>query len=348
MPERRGALPGPGATVVRNRRTVAEERRAAILGNHLRQMRALITGGSGFLGSYLCRRLASAGWDMFVAATSRAGEHRLQDLKIARFLLVDVRDWSRIRQLVAEVPCEVVFHIAGQGRGDQPHDLIATNVQGTAHVLDAVAEVCPRARVIVVGSSAEYGDQGSRPIRENQVPNPRGTYAVSKWCQTILSLDAANRGLDVQVARLFNLIGQEQSTSYVLGSLTHQFRLMRQTGRPSAIRLGRTDTVRDFIDVRDVADALVRLAESGRSGEVYNVASGTGRTIAQCIETLVRLTGIRPKLEVAPELVRPDDVLVSVADNTKIHADTGWVPARSFDQSLADCLAVPDATNEVA
>lgn len=262
--------------------------------------------------------------------------------KISRFAPVDVRDWEGVKRVVGETKCDVLFHLAGSGDVHPSRDLIATNVQGTVHVLDALAEKCPDARVIVVGSSAEYGDQGSDPIRENQVPNPRGPYAVSKRCQTILALDAANRGLDVQVARLFNPIGPGQSTGYVLGSLTHQFRLMREVGQVSRIRLGRTDTVRDFIDVRDVAEALVRLVERGCSGEIYNVASGTGRTIAQCIETLVRLTGMRPEQEVAPELVRPSDVLVAVADTTKIRAHTAWQPARTFDESLADSL-VPDA-----
>jgi GDP-4-dehydro-6-deoxy-D-mannose reductase len=111
------------------------------------------------------------------------------------------------------------------------------------------------------------------------------------------------------------------------------------------VRLGRLDTVRDFVDVRDIAGALVALAREGQPGEVYNVATGIGRPLGELVRLLTELTGLRPEIETVPALVRPDDVPVSVGSAAKLRQMVRWEPQFDLRESLADMLReAEDAT----
>jgi GDP-4-dehydro-6-deoxy-D-mannose reductase len=142
--------------------------------------------------------------------------------------------------------------------------------------------------------------------------------------------------LDIVNTRSFNHFGPRQNERFVLSGFAKQAAEIKKGIREPVIRAGDLRIIRDFIDVRDVVKAYLLLLREGTAGEVYNVCSGTGRTIGECLSTLIGIAGIRCEITRSDSLVRPADNPVIVGDNKKISACTGWSPEIPFESGLSD------------
>jgi GDP-4-dehydro-6-deoxy-D-mannose reductase len=148
---------------------------------------------------------------------------------------------------------------------------------------------------------------------------------------------ARRTGLRVVVARAFPHTGPGQSEKYALPAIASRLRTARRIGAP-VIKTGNLDPVRDYLDVRDVAAAYRHLAERGRPGAVYNVASGSGHALRELVDRMAALLGLRVIVEPDPALARANDLRHLVGDASSLRRDTGWVPAVPLEQTLRDLL----------
>jgi len=291
-------------------------------------MRALITGGKGFVGQWLSAHLKDRGDDVAII-----------DLE------TDVADGAAVRRVMSDVRPDAVYHLAAMTHvGDSwehPSQVLRVNVLGTAEILAAARAIPELPRVLVVSSAEVYGVVGTDqlPLDEHTATLPASPYAASKLAAEAVALQAwRGYGQPVMVVRPFNHIGPGQSPNFFVPALAKRIVEARRAGAGS-LPVGTLTTRRDFTDVRDVVVAYRRLIEAGEPGGVYNVCSGRDVAMAEVARDLLRLAGADLELVTDPALVRPVDVPRLRGDATLLRETTGWVPVIPLATTLADVLA---------
>jgi GDP-4-dehydro-6-deoxy-D-mannose reductase len=291
----------------------------------LRAVRVLVTGAGGFVGRVLLPRLTAAGW-----------------IPVGRDLDLDVTDAQATEASVAQIAPDGIVHLAAQSSVAQSLDdadqTFHVNFIGARNVLDAVVRRAPRCRVLLVGSGDEYGSARgtAAPVSEQAPLRPGSPYARTKACADLLGAVYAQRGVDVIRARPFNHTGPGQRDSFVVASFARQIAEIELGRRPSRIRVGNLESVRDFLDVEDVVNAYALLLERRVPAGVYNVASGHGVSIEGLLEQLLAHSTARPRIEVDPARHRPTDCLVG--DAGRLRTATGWAPSIPLSRTLARTL----------
>jgi nucleoside-diphosphate-sugar epimerase len=224
-------------------------------------------------------------------------------------------------------------------RDDSPSHLFGTNVEGTIDFLEAVADAGPQIERIVIGSSGSvYGDPSGLPLREDAPCEPNDYYAVSKLAQEHAArILAAQRRLPVVVARIFNIIGAGQDERHVAGRFASQIAAIGAGAAPARLEVGDLSTARDFIDVRDVARALVILASGPEARGTYNVAAGVETPIGEILGILLDVARLRGMVSVDRTYSRASDVPRAFASIERLRA-AGYAPTVSLAQSLVDVL----------
>jgi GDP-4-dehydro-6-deoxy-D-mannose reductase len=221
--------------------------------------------------------------------------------------------------------------------------LLDANVVATQNLLDAACALENPPRVIVTGSSAEYGYAGTGPIAESAPLRPVGAYGVSKAAADLLARSyAAVRELPVAVVRPFNLVGPGQSDAYLCGKIARQA-VEIDLGHRDEISLSDLSSRRDFVDVRDMVAAcwsLASIPDFGNrcAGKAFNIGSGNARSVADVLEIVSKITGKRYPV-LLPDQEPPVAVPTQRSDNTLITATCGWKPSLTLSQSLKDMLA---------
>lgn len=308
--------------------------------------RVLVTGASGFVGAYLLRAVAARYPQARLYTTALHAHEDTHTHGIeAHVLVADMRDPTAVRAAVQDAQPNLIFHLAGQASvvaaWADPAGTLATNAGGTIHLLEAVRTSVPTARVLLIGSSEQYGPvaPADNPISERQSQHPTNPYAVSKAAQELIGLQyMAAYGLDVVCARAFNHFGPRQLEHYVVASFARQLASIERGMAPPRLMVGNLSAQRDFLPVEDVVAAYLALAERGRSGEVYNVGSGVPHAISAVLESLIACAAIDVRVEVDSARLRPVDVPLAYADVTKLRQETGWQPTHDFTRALADVL----------
>lgn len=307
-------------------------------------VRVLITGISGFAGSFLAEHLLEQGYEVW--GLVRRGPGHVAALQ-SRLRLVqgDVTDFNGLRAVLEEVRPQRIYHLAAQSfvpaSWDDPWETLKTNVQGQLNVLLAVLETRLPARVLVVGSNEEYGrvSPDELPIREETPFRPESPYGVSKVAQDLLGLQYwLSHGVHTVRVRPFNHIGPRQSPRFVAAAFARQVAEAEAGLRPPVLYVGNLEARRDFSDVRDVVRAYHLVLERGDPGEVYNIGRGRAYSIRQLLDTMLRFSRVELRVQQDPARLRPADVPVSYADISKIRATVGWEPQISFEQSVHDVL----------
>ncbi len=292
-------------------------------------MRSLITGGRGFVGTWLADHLQEVGDEVIVI------DHE-----------VDVTDPVAILSAVSDAAPDAIYHLAALthvGRSwDEPLGVLEVNVIGTAAVLAAARQCGTDPRVLVTSSAEVYGavtDPSQLPLDENSPTAPLTPYAASKMAaEAVVAQTFRGYGQHVIIVRPFNHIGPGQSPNFAVPALAKRIVEADRRGAPT-IPVGNLSARRDFTDVRDVVRAYRLLIESGVPGEVYNVCSGRDVGIGDIADTLLSLAGTTLAFETDPGLVRPVEVPVLRGDPGRLVEATGWKPEVTLDQTLSDVLA---------
>jgi len=297
--------------------------------------RLLVTGATGFVGAWVLRRLREAHPEAEVWATSDLPDPA--GLGSVHYRRVDLRDRRDVSSLLGDCRPSHVVHLASLISGGSLEEYLAVNVVGTANLYRAVLEAAPAARILQIGSAAEYGlvRPDELPITEEQPLRPVTEYALSKVAQEHLAVVAGkSRGLSVVRARIFNLIGPGQPDHLVPATFVRQLLAVRD-GRADTLKVGDVSSRRDFIDVRDAVDALDTLLYRGEPGSVYNVGSGHDASVREIVEELMVISGLRPAVAVEVARMRPADVPVVRARVSKMRDAFGWQTRISLRSSLA-------------
>jgi len=291
----------------------------------------LVTGSTGFIANHLASRLRKEAPDMLVGIDVRPTQGGLFDDSIR----ADLANRAETQRVVMTVRPDLIFHLAGTIQG--PADLIqASNLETSRNLVDCVRDLAPSARIVLVGSAAEYGvvplDQ--QPVRETFKGTPESAYGRAKAEVAALASRAASEGLHVTLARPFNLVGAGIPRTLMIGAVASRLRSALAGPAPRAIRVGNMSGVRDFVAVEDVVDGLICVSKRGRPGEAYNLCSGIGRSVAEVIQSLISLTRETIELTVDAGLIRPGEVDAVVGSWEKARTELGWAPVRLFEDSL--------------
>jgi GDP-4-dehydro-6-deoxy-D-mannose reductase len=294
----------------------------------LKPRRIWITGAAGFTGRYFARFLREQPLDLELIGIDRVSE---EPDDFDKWYALDLTHTDPLRQLAQTHPPTRVFHLAGAIPPADDVELWQSNVAATQILLQTIARQCRgQIRVVTIGSAAEYAP-ARHNLRESDPCGSESAYGRTKWAQTIIALACGREfGLDVMVARTFNLIGPGLSPHLVPGSLCSQF------AGAGPIRVGETRSIRDFIDIRDAVGAYWVIAEKGHAGNIYNVGTGRGTSIKKLLALFGRVAGSRT-VEAVNAPAPSADYHRVVADISKLRR-LGWKPCLSLEQSVRDML----------
>ncbi len=307
-------------------------------------LKALITGISGFVGSYLAEHLQALGWQ--VAGTVFGPYKNIIDL--CGKLELYPAELSRLDVMtfvLEQAQPDVIFHLAAQPLVSaslrDPWPTLETNIRMQLNVLEGVRQVNPDCRVLVVGSGEEYGlvRTDELPVHEDCPLRPLNAYALSKVAQDLMGLQYfLTHKLHVIRVRPFNHIGPRQRPGFVAPDFASQIAAAEQGQRPPVMKVGNLDARRDFCDVRDVVRAYVLLITEGEPGQVYNVGSGESHSIQEVLNGMLALSRVPIEVRQDLERMRPADIPEIVCDASRLRERTGWQPTIPFEQSIQDIL----------
>jgi len=307
-------------------------------------MKAFITGINGFVGSHLAEFLLRKGCVVSGLILEKDKVEKISGIIDNIHLYEgDVKDYGLLKDIIAESQPEEVYHLAGlshvQDSWKNEWETYKVNFLGTYNLLEAIKELGLNPKVLIIGSSDEYGRvQPDRlPIREDYPLMPLSPYGVSKACQELLALRYARaEGMQIVAVRAFNHTGPRQEPAFVCSDFAKQIVEAEIGLKESVISVGDLKSERDFTDVRDVVEAYYLLLKKGISGDVYNVCSGKAFSIEWVLSRLLSFTEKVIKIKEDPERLRPVDITVRIGDNRKIREATGWEPKIPLSKTLED------------
>lgn len=295
----------------------------------------------------------------------RAGGHEVQpthykptidavDLAALASLEVDITDWcSTFDSLLAFKP-DVIVHLAAQSyptvSWERPIETLQANVIGTAIVMEVARRVVPGARIIVAGSSAEYGivDDEPGPVSECHAFRPLHPYGVSKVATELLAYQYfKSYGLNMLTVRIFNCTGPRK-VGDAISDFVRRCVWLERHPEGNGLRVGNLSSRRTIVDVRDLNRAMILLMSRGRAGEAYNLGGATAYEMREILALVKEECARNEIVEVVDEkLLRPTDERIIWGDCTKLFGEIGWTPQISLKQTVVDIFAYwrtkPDA-----
>ena len=310
-------------------------------------MKALVTGGAGFIGSYLAERLIKDGNEVIVVDNLSTGSLKnIEGLKGKSgfdFVKGDIRDAELMESLAQR--SEVIFHLAAAVGvkliADSPVHTIETNIGGTEKVLEAANKF--RTKILIASSSEVYGKSEAVPFREDDdivlgsTTLPRWAYACSKAIDEFLGLAFYQQyGLSVVIARFFNTIGPRQTGRY--GMVVPRFVQWALRDEPLLI-YGTGRQKRCFCYVEDLIEAIIGLMNCPHAaGKVYNIGSSDEITIEELADRIIEMTASKSEKKFVPYEVaygRPmEDMMQRVPSLERIKNAIGWEPKTNLSETL--------------
>ncbi|MBM4423101.1 MAG: NAD-dependent epimerase/dehydratase family protein [Chloroflexi bacterium] len=315
-------------------------------------MRALITGGAGFIGSHLSEALLAAGHSLMVVDDLSTG--RFENIKPLtanpnfRFAIETITNETVMDRLVSE--CDLIFHLAAAVGVElivqSPVHTIETNIMGSEMVLRTARRYGKK--VLIASTSELYGKSDSVPFKEDDdsvfgpTVRSRWSYAVSKAVDEFLALAYhQEKGLPVVIFRLFNTIGPRQRGRY--GMVAPRFVRQALAGESLTVYDDGQQS-RCFCNVSDVVRGIIGLAESPQAeGGVFNIGSAEEITILDLARRVKARTNSSSEIILVPyeqaHAAGFEDMRRRVPDTSKINALTGWKPTIPLDQTLDQIIA---------
>ena len=296
-------------------------------------MRALVTGGAGFIGSNLVRGLLGSDHEVVVLDDLSSGfRSNLSGFSEVRLVEGDVRDRGAVAEAMSGA--EVVFHLAasvGNKRSiDNPVDDAEVNVIGTLNVLEAARRAGVR-KIVASSSAGIFGELTTLPIREDHPVEPDSPYGCSKLCMEKECLAYAKLyEIESVCLRYFNVYGPNQRfDAYGNVIPIFVFQMLRDE---TLTVFGDGEQTRDFVAVEDVVQANLLAASAAGVSGAFNIASASRITINRLVELIGNAAGIEPRVIHGPK--RPGDVRHSLADISAARSAFGFEPRVGLEEGL--------------
>ena len=304
-------------------------------------MRAIVTGGAGFIGSHVVDAVIDDGGEVLVVDDLRSGRLANLDRASPHLAQVDIRDGDALTATFVDFRPEVVFHLAAQidvraSMADPAHDA-SINVLGSVNVFAAAAAAGARRVVNTSTGGAIYGECSQIPTPETVTPRPSSAYGLSKWAaEQYGDWFGRARGLDVVTLRYGNVYGPRQDPKGDAGVIAVFGDQVLTGGTPTIYGDG-TQT-RDFVYVGDIAAANLAAATATElPHRQYNIGSGVEVSVRELVDALARAAGssdVRPRFAAA----RPGEVHRSCLDVSRARAELGLPAATPLVDGLAATL----------
>lgn len=299
-------------------------------------MKALVTGGAGFIGSHIAHRLVSMGHEVVVLDNLFTGkrENLRKIANAVHFVEGDIRNPAALDTVIDG--CELVFHQAAivsvPLSVEKPQESHDVNIQGTLNVLQAARKAGTR-RVVFASSAAIYGEEPTLPKVETMLPEPISPYGIEKLTgEHYLGTWSKLFGLQTVALRYFNVFGPRQDPSSAYSGVISIFVDRILAGRPLTF-FGDGAQCRDFVYVDNVVDANILAAtRDGVSGRVFNVACGARTTLLELASLIERAAG--KTVERSFLEPRAGDIKESLADIGRARAELGYAPAVGIEEGL--------------
>ncbi len=279
-------------------------------------MRILVTGGKGFLGRVLIQKLQLEGYTTISVSSEQC----------------DLSQANAVQYLPTDAP-DYVFHLAGKtgilSSWEHPEMFYRANVDTTRTVL----EYCRQNKTpLHYVSSYIYGNQGAQPISEEAPVQPNNPYAHSKWiAEEMCRFYVRFFSMSITISRPFNIYGPSQPAHFFIPRMIQQLRTQDR------LQANNLNSKRDYVFVEDVADSLIAIMRKGKTGDCYNIGSGTCFSCREVIELLQSLLG-RHQPIFSEDQTWHEEILHAQANRDKISKELGWHPQHSLHDGLIKCL----------
>lgn len=303
-------------------------------------IRVLITGGAGFLGSHLAEICLKEGNETLIYGDHLIGSGIEPLLPNARLIESSILDREGIRTACRGV--DVVFHVAGitsvRRTMEDPLGTTQVNVNGTLEVLEA-ARLAEVRRFIFVSSATVYGDTPVTPVSEDVPSVPTSPYGLQKMiAEQYIQLWHSLFHIETTIIRPFNIYGPRQRGDSQHSGVIGRFFDHIRNGTPVVIH-GDGQQIRDFVHVRDVADALLRSAHVPEAnGKVFNIGSGAKMTVNQVLHDIC--DALDKPFDPTYESSQSGGILESVADISNARNILHWSPRVSFKEGIAELASL--------
>lgn len=310
------------------------------ISNSLKDKRILVTGGSGFIGSHLVKRLLDLECQVVVLDNLSSG--MLENLPVhsrLNFIEGDVRNFALVKKLTKK--SDMIFHLAEfipNTRQIGPGHVVKFSiknplldldicVRGTLNVLEAARQAS--AKIIFTSSAAVYGEPLEKPIKETTPPNPISPYGASKLAaETYCKVFSKTHDLPVIIVRLFNIYGPRHRKCVMYDTLSK----LKKNSKTLTM-LGSGDQERDFVYVNDAVDGLTFLSiKEEASGQTFNLGTGVSTSIKKVVTYITRILGINPVVTYTGSSWK-GDINILVSDPTKLRR-IGFTPKYSLEQGI--------------
>jgi len=296
--------------------------------------RVLITGINGFIGSNLEEYIKEKYPSWQIYGIDKKGN------KPSRFFELDIKNKKELKSILCQIKPVYIYHLAGNVAAKDFKELLLSNVFDTFVLLETIKEIKNyNPRIIIPSSASEYGRVCSTemPIREDLTLNPLSLYGFSKMMQTNLSLLFVEKGLDIVIARIFNITGKGTPIDFSIGKFAYELALIKKKKKRPIIYTKNLYTERDFLDIRDVGKYLVAVALCGNRGEVYNICRGKSYSIRYLLNRLIKISGIKNiKIIKDKEYDKESNVADSFGSTKKLKKITKRIEFIPIDKSLED------------
>ena len=296
-----------------------------------KKTKVVVTGGAGFIGSHVAKKLIEAGYDVSIIDNLLAGKVENLHPK-AKFFKLDIRNLKNIEPIFKDA--KYVFHFAAipsvQFSIENPQETNDVNIGGTLNVLTAAKNAGVK-RVVYSASSSVYGDAKILPITENESAKPKSPYALQKYVgELYCKMFSEIYGLETVCPRYFNVYGDGQPSTGAYASVIAKFLSLKKENKPLTI-VGDGNQTRDFVNVDDVAEANILAATSTRVGKGESINIGTGKKYS--VKEIAKIIG--GETASLPERIEPKD---SLADISLAKFLLDWKPKIDLEKGLEELL----------
>lgn len=294
-------------------------------------MKVLITGGKGFIGSHVTKKLIEKGHEVIIGT-------RRSPVNSNEFFF-ELNSLQKIEENLKEINPQAIIHLSAKasvgGSFAAPFETYESNIQESINLLKVISKDFKNIRTIIA-SSAEVYKSSENALSETSVLDPVSPYGYTK---NFIDYFSRFLNLNLVVTRLFNSIGPGQSDTYVMSNFAKQIVEMKLGIRDKILKVGNIEVQRDFLDVRDVAEAYSLLLEGKEKNEVYNICSGNSLRISDIVNFMINFMGVTGvKIEVDPKRLRSSEIQKIQGSYEKINKAYGWSPSITLRQTIFDIL----------
>jgi GDP-4-dehydro-6-deoxy-D-mannose reductase len=305
----------------------------------------LVTGATGFCGSYLVELLLSKDFQVIGTKRIRSNTANIKHINNENFIMVDgidICDISSILELLLKYKPSIIFHLAAQSYVHQSWkastSTVDVNVNGTYNLLNAIryANYSEYPKIVLAGSSEEYGfSKEADCLMEESPCVPVSPYGVSKLAATMAGVQNFHSyKIPTLMSRAFNHTGARRDSMFLISNFAKQIVEMELNLREPILRHGNLQSVIDYTNVKDVCQAYLSLANMGHVGEIYNISSGEQFSGNDLLMLLKGATNINFETQIDNDRIRPIDIPVIHNVSSKFFSHTLWEPKIHINQTI--------------